>query len=128
MKITGLFQSFHLTDLETEAHMKNIAMAKAEHLIMTEPGLEPRSPDSWSINFAHITLCCSHWLFSCLTMWVPEQRQCFYQLQLSLQGTCLCVETHMSASVTLSKSLKCPEFVGRFSDFRSETLRLRIFA
>lgn len=56
MKTTDLFQSFHFTDLETEAPMENMAVAKIEHLMTTQPDREPTSPDSWSMIFAFITL------------------------------------------------------------------------
>lgn len=57
MKTTDLLRSIHFTDLETEAQMEeDIAKVKGEYLRMAQPDPEPKSPNSWSMNFACITL------------------------------------------------------------------------
>ena len=55
MKTTDLFQSSYFTDMETGAH-ENMAVAKTEHLTMTQPGQEHTSPDFWFMIIACITL------------------------------------------------------------------------
>lgn len=99
--------------------------------VFEEDMARPRTQDSWvpvhDLCLCHTVLVILTY-YSYLTNWVPGPLRCFDQLQLLLSVTQLCGKTPMSASVTSSKSLKWPEFVGRFSDIKSQTLMLRLFA
>ena len=57
MKTTDLFQSSHFTDMETEALVENMAVAKTEHRTTAQPDQEHTSPDSWVMVFVCITVC-----------------------------------------------------------------------